>query len=168
MHKYDMSRIEIDEKYKTFAEKNEKLEERYAVQIVNVKGKLWFVNLYCLQKDDIRMKLLDVKFAWKEIVFNSNISLNSCTENKCKYTIHNKFMSKTVRCEVFNKDYSVLLFTKDLFLTEKNEKLVVPFVTQEPGIEYRGGPLVYSNPAVILNSGHGGMFLSVHLTNLGK
>lgn len=165
MQSHEKSEAEVDEQYQNFVERNQK--DWYQLEVINVEGKMWIQELKCLKEKQALLKL-DMKFVWHETVFNTNFKV-ACTKNVCGVRVQQSNFYQTARCQVFNADGSVLIFTKDFLLISKyRNAVVVPFVTQEAGIGYRGGRMVLSNPATLYYGRRGAMYISVHLPYLGE
>lgn len=141
--------------------------KEYSLKVLNIPDNVARTgyNLTCLSQQNILNEVAH-EFTWNEIIFKSYIELES-VKSYVWIKLEESFFKRNFQCQVRTVDGRVI-FTQEFALLETTKTAVVPIVTSDIGVDYRGGPRVFGNPAVFPTEGSNLFFYSINLANLSK
>lgn len=161
--------MEVATNFESLLERRERMKDDYLLKVLHLPKKFVEVDkrvkLSCDVHSNVLLNNLPTSFEWYEIIFNSKLTLAFKTRH-IWLPLEKSFVKRIIGCRQFLS--LKLFFTAEFILTEKTSNIITPFVTAEPGLEYRGGRLIHANPAPIYNDGSNSFFFSLHLANAGK
>ena len=139
----------------------------YLLKVIDVPDNLKSISLSCLNESETIYEIVS-QYEWWEVVYNSKLSLLN-PFNNINVRLESNFYKRTIQCYVFvpnSKDH--ILMREFLIINVLTRPSIVPFVTMDPGFEYRGGKLVSGSPSIFYTDSVRQAFISVHLADLGK
>ncbi|XP_065674753.1 uncharacterized protein LOC105843411 isoform X5 [Hydra vulgaris] len=145
--------------------RNAKNDKDYQLKLIDISDTQTSINLSCLNKSEIIYPIQN-QYQWWEIIYNTKINLNNPL-NTINLSLEKNFYKRTLQCFVTipnAKSYTII--REFLIISEIERPSLVPFVTMDPGFEYRGGTLVSGNPSVFYTDSVQQAFVSLHIADL--